>query len=65
MGTRYLGFGLNSPTGAPQTYVDDARLVLHINDGQPSNVPEPGTLSLVLASGIGLMASRRRRKGRS
>ena len=60
-GTRYLGFGVNSPTGAPQTYVDDARLLLHINDGQPSAVPEPGTLSLVLASGIAFMASRRRR----
>jgi hypothetical protein len=60
-GTRYLGFGVNSPTGAPQTYVDDARLLLHINDGQPSTVPEPGTLSLLLASGIGFIASRRRR----
>jgi len=64
-GTRYLGFGLNSPVGAPQTYVDDATLLLHIKDGQPSNIPEPGTLSLVVASGIGLMASRRRRKGLS
>jgi hypothetical protein len=64
-GTRYLGFGLNSPVGAPQTYVDNATLLLHIDDGQTSPVPEPSTLSLVLASGIGFLASRRRRMGQS
>lgn len=64
-GTRYLGFGLNSPAGAPQSYVDNATLVLHINDGQTSPVPEPSTLSLVLAAGVGFIASRRRRMGPS
>ena len=61
-GTRYLGFGVNSPTGAPQTYVDDASLILHINDG--NNVPEPGTLGLLgLGFGMGItLLSRRARR---
>jgi hypothetical protein len=59
-GTRYLGFGLNSPTNAPQTYADNASLLLHINDGL-NGTPEPGTLPLIGAALLGLSALRRRR----
>lgn len=59
-GTRYLGFGLNSPTNAPQTYADNASLLLHIRDGRGNAVPEPGTAALVGAALLGLSALRRR-----
>ena len=57
-GTRYLLAGLNSPTSAAQTYADRAVMLLNIADGQ--NVPEPGTLALVLAAALGLPLIRRR-----
>jgi hypothetical protein len=61
-GTRYLGFGLNSPAGAPQTYVDNAALLLNINDGS-TGVPEPGTVPLTGAALLAWAALRWRTAG--
>jgi hypothetical protein len=61
-GTRYLAFGLNVPTSAPQAYVDNASLTLNIRDGV-STVPEPTTIALLGSGLLGGVLERRRRKG--
>ena len=66
-GTRYLMFGLNQHTiygyQDTKTYVDDASVVLNINDGVTAAVPEPSTLSLVIF-GLGLPLFARARRMR-
>ncbi len=57
-GTRYLEFGMDSPTSVPQSYADEASLVLTINDG--NSVPEPATLAVLMAGCIGLLRARRK-----
>lgn len=56
--TRYIAFGLNSPTNAAQTYADAASMVLN----NVTVVPEPSTWALWAAglAAVGSLARRRR-----
>lgn len=54
-GLRYLAFGMHEPASAPTGYADNASLKLHIAD-----VPEPGSLSLLVLGALGIAVTRRR-----
>lgn len=60
---RYLYFGLNTPAAyTPFAFADRASMRLHIADGGTGALPAPGTGALLAVAGLGLAATRRRRR---